>query len=127
MQLLCVLGTLLLPLDTLILECNNFVLEVSDGLSLKLKVEGEDIPHRCGVHQHKRKHALSEETEHLHVLYHLQQPQKLAHDDLSRVSREQDVGERHTLTQSRVKWVHGWEQPQRSEHHLVRVLLAEGV
>jgi hypothetical protein len=25
---------------------------VSNGLSLKLKVEGEDIPHRCGVHQH---------------------------------------------------------------------------
>jgi hypothetical protein len=23
--------------------------------------------------------------------------------------------------------VHAWEQPQRSEHHLIRVLLAEGV
>jgi hypothetical protein len=28
---------------------------------------------------------------------------------------------------SRVKWVHGREQPRRSEHHLVRVLLAESV
>jgi hypothetical protein len=48
-QLLCELGMLLVPLDTLILECNKLLLE---GLSLKLKVEGEDIPHRCGVHQH---------------------------------------------------------------------------
>jgi hypothetical protein len=31
------------------------------------------------------------------------------------------------LTPSRVKWVHGQEQPQRSEHHLVRVLLTKGV
>jgi hypothetical protein len=51
-QLLCELGMLLVPLDTLILECNKLLLEVSNGLSLKLKVEGEDIPHRCGVHQH---------------------------------------------------------------------------
>jgi hypothetical protein len=51
-QLLCELGMLLVPLDTLVLECNKLLLEVSNGLSLKLKVEGEDIPHRCGVHQH---------------------------------------------------------------------------
>jgi hypothetical protein len=51
-QLLCQLGTLLVPLDTLILKRNKLLLEVSNGLSLKLKVEGEDIPHRCGVHQH---------------------------------------------------------------------------
>jgi hypothetical protein len=52
-QLLCELGTLLVPLDTLVLKCNNLLLEVSNGLSLKLKVEGKDIPHHCGVHQHK--------------------------------------------------------------------------
>jgi hypothetical protein len=51
-QLLSELGTLLVPLDTLILKRNNLLLEVSNGLSLQLKVEGEDIPHRCGVHQH---------------------------------------------------------------------------
>jgi hypothetical protein len=43
------------------------------------------------------------------------------------LSCEQHVGERHTLMPSRVKWVHGREQPQRSKHHLVWVLLAEGV
>jgi hypothetical protein len=52
-QLLCELGTLLVPLDTLVLKRNDLLLEVSNGLSLKLKVEGKDIPHRCGVHQHK--------------------------------------------------------------------------
>jgi hypothetical protein len=52
-QLLGKLGTLLVPLDTLILKRNNLLLEVSNGLSLELKVEGKDIPHRCGVHQHK--------------------------------------------------------------------------
>jgi hypothetical protein len=51
-QLLRELDTLLVPLDTLVLKCNNLLLEVSTGLSLVLKVEGEDIPHRCGVHQH---------------------------------------------------------------------------
>jgi hypothetical protein len=51
-QLLCELGTLLVPLNALVLKCNNLLLEVSNGLSLVLKVEGEDIPHRCGVHQH---------------------------------------------------------------------------
>jgi hypothetical protein len=45
-QLLCELGTLLVPLDTLILKRNNLRLEVRNGLSLKLKVEGKDIPHR---------------------------------------------------------------------------------
>jgi hypothetical protein len=45
-ELLCELGTLLVPLDTLVLKCNNLLLEVSNGLSLVLKVEGEDIPHR---------------------------------------------------------------------------------
>jgi hypothetical protein len=51
-QLLCELGTLLVPLDMLILKRNKLLLEVSNGLSLELKVEGEDIPHHCGVHQH---------------------------------------------------------------------------
>jgi hypothetical protein len=51
-QLLRELGTLLVPLDTLILKRNQLLLEVSDGLYLILKVEGEDIPRRCGVHQH---------------------------------------------------------------------------
>jgi hypothetical protein len=51
-QLLCELGTLLVPLDTLILKSNKLLLEVSNGLSLKLKVESKDIPHRCGVLQH---------------------------------------------------------------------------
>jgi hypothetical protein len=51
-QLLCELGTLLVPLDTLVMKCNKILLEVSNGLSLKLKVESKDIPHRCGVHQH---------------------------------------------------------------------------
>jgi hypothetical protein len=50
-QLLCELGTLLVPLDMLFLKRNKLLLEVSNGLSLELKVEGEDIPHRCGVHQ----------------------------------------------------------------------------
>jgi hypothetical protein len=118
---------LLVPLDTLVLKCNNLLLEVNNGLSLELKVKGEDIPRHRGVHQQKRKHNLSGETEHLHVVDRLQQPQKLTHGDLWRVSREQHVGERHTLTLSRVKWVHGWEKPQRSEHHLIQVLLAEGV
>jgi hypothetical protein len=45
-ELLCELGTLLVPLDTLVLKCNNLLLEVSNGLSLVLKVEGEDIPYR---------------------------------------------------------------------------------
>jgi hypothetical protein len=52
-QLLCELGTLLVPLDTLVLKRNNLLLEVSNGLSLELKVEVKDIPHHCGVHQHK--------------------------------------------------------------------------
>jgi hypothetical protein len=43
---------LLVPLDTLILKRNNLLLEVNDGLSLKLEVKGEDIPHRRGVHKH---------------------------------------------------------------------------
>jgi hypothetical protein len=51
-KLLCELGTLLVPLDMLILKRNKLLLEVSNGLSLELKVEGEDIPHHCGVHQH---------------------------------------------------------------------------
>jgi hypothetical protein len=51
-QLLGELGTLLVPLDTLVLKHNNLLLKVSNGLSLVLKVEGEDIPHRYGVHQH---------------------------------------------------------------------------
>jgi hypothetical protein len=51
-QLLGELGTLLVPLDTLVLKRNNPLLEVSNGLSLVLKVEGEDIPHRYRVHQH---------------------------------------------------------------------------
>jgi hypothetical protein len=42
-QLLREPGTLLVPLDTLVLKCNNLLLEVSNGLSLVLKVEGEDI------------------------------------------------------------------------------------
>jgi hypothetical protein len=52
MQLLCELGKLLVPLDMLVLKRNKLLLEVSNGMSLKLKVEGKDIPHRCGVHQH---------------------------------------------------------------------------
>jgi hypothetical protein len=51
-RLLRELGTLLVPLDTLVLKRNNLLLEVSNGLSLVLKVEGEDISYRCGVHQH---------------------------------------------------------------------------
>jgi hypothetical protein len=51
-QLLRELGTLLVPLDTLVLKRNNLLLEVRKGLSLVLKVECEDIPHRCGVHKH---------------------------------------------------------------------------
>jgi hypothetical protein len=51
-QLLCELNMLLVPLDTLVLKRNKLLLEVSNGLSLKLKVKGKDIPHRCGVHQH---------------------------------------------------------------------------
>jgi hypothetical protein len=51
-QLLGELGTLLVPLDTLVLKRNNLLLEVSNGLSLVLKVEGEDIPHHYGVHKH---------------------------------------------------------------------------
>jgi hypothetical protein len=51
-QLLGELGTLLVPLDTLVLQRNKLLLKVSNDLSLMLKVEGEDIPHRCGVHQH---------------------------------------------------------------------------
>jgi hypothetical protein len=42
-QLLRELGTLLVPLVTLVLKCNNLLLEVRNGLSLVLKVEGEDI------------------------------------------------------------------------------------
>jgi hypothetical protein len=38
-QLLCELGALLVPLDTLVLKCNNLLLEVSKGLSLELKVK----------------------------------------------------------------------------------------
>jgi hypothetical protein len=41
-QLLCELDTLLVPLDTLVLKRNNLLLEVSNGLSLELKVEGKD-------------------------------------------------------------------------------------
>jgi hypothetical protein len=41
------------PLDMLVLKRNNLLLEVSNGLSLELKVEGKDIPHCCGDHQHK--------------------------------------------------------------------------
>jgi hypothetical protein len=52
MQLLRELGTLLVPLDTLVLKRNNLLLEVNDGLSLKLEVQGEDIPHRRGDHQY---------------------------------------------------------------------------
>jgi hypothetical protein len=52
-QLLGELGMLLVPLDTLILQRNNLLLEVSNDLPLVLKIEGNDIPHRCGVHQHK--------------------------------------------------------------------------
>jgi hypothetical protein len=84
---------------------------VSNGLSLVLKVEGEDIPHRCGVHQHNSEHTLSGKTKHLHVVHRLQQPQKLVHNDLWRVRREQHVGERDTLTLIRVEWVYGREQP----------------
>jgi hypothetical protein len=51
-QLLRELGTLLVPLDTLVLKRNNLLLEVRNGLSLVLNVKGEDIPHHCGVHQH---------------------------------------------------------------------------
>jgi hypothetical protein len=51
-QLLRELSALLVPLDTLVLKRNKLLLEVSNGLSLKLKIEGEDIPHRRGVHQH---------------------------------------------------------------------------
>jgi hypothetical protein len=51
-QLLRELGTLLMPLDTLVLKRNNLLLEVNDGMSLKLEVEGKDIPHHRGVHQH---------------------------------------------------------------------------
>jgi hypothetical protein len=51
-QLLCELGTLLVPLDMLVLKRNNLLLEVNDGLLLKLEVKGEDIPHRRGIHQH---------------------------------------------------------------------------
>jgi hypothetical protein len=51
-QLLHEIGTLLVPLNTLIMKRNNLLLEVNDGLSLKLAVEGEDIPHRRGIHQH---------------------------------------------------------------------------
>jgi hypothetical protein len=51
-QLLGELGTLLVPLDTLVLQRNKLLLKVSNDLLLMLKVEGEDIPHRCGVHQH---------------------------------------------------------------------------
>jgi hypothetical protein len=36
-QLLCELGTLLVPLDTIILKRNKFLLEVSNGPSLKLR------------------------------------------------------------------------------------------
>jgi hypothetical protein len=48
-QLLRELGMLLVPLDKLVLKRNNLLLEVSSGLSLKLKVEGEDIAHCRGV------------------------------------------------------------------------------
>jgi hypothetical protein len=51
-QLLCEFCTLLVPLNMLVLKRNNLLLEVNDSLSLKLDVEGEDIPHRHGVHQH---------------------------------------------------------------------------
>jgi hypothetical protein len=51
-QLLCEHGTLLVPLDTLVLKRNKLLLEVNNGLSLKLKVESQDIPHHYGVHQH---------------------------------------------------------------------------
>jgi hypothetical protein len=51
-QLLRELGTLLVPLNALVLKRNNLLLEVSNGLALILKVKGEDIPHRCGVHQY---------------------------------------------------------------------------
>jgi hypothetical protein len=43
-QLLCELGTLLVPLNTLVLKRNKLLLEVSNSLSSKLTVEGEDIP-----------------------------------------------------------------------------------
>jgi hypothetical protein len=43
-QLLYVLATLLVPLDTLVLKCNNLLVEVSGSLPLELKVKGEDIP-----------------------------------------------------------------------------------
>jgi hypothetical protein len=126
-QLLRELGTLLVPLNALVLKCNNLLLEVSNGLSLVLKVEGEDIPHHCGVHQHDLEHTLSGKMEHLHVVHRLQEPQKLAHNNRWRVYHEQHVGERETLSPSRVEWVHGREQTQRSEHHHVWVLLAESV
>jgi hypothetical protein len=51
-QLRCELSTLLVPLKTLVLKRNKLPLEVNNGLALKLKVESEDIPNRCGVHQH---------------------------------------------------------------------------
>jgi hypothetical protein len=51
-QLLGELGTLLVPLDMLVLKRNKLLLEVNTGLSLKLKFEGKDIPHRHGVHRH---------------------------------------------------------------------------
>jgi hypothetical protein len=70
-QLLRELGTLLVPLNTLVLKRNNLLLEVSNGLSLILNVEGEDIPHRCGVHQHNREHTLGGKTKHLHGLHRL--------------------------------------------------------
>jgi hypothetical protein len=37
-QPLCELGTLLVPLDTLVLKRKNLLLEASNGLSLELKV-----------------------------------------------------------------------------------------
>jgi hypothetical protein len=90
-QLLCELGTLLVPLDTLVLKRNNLLLEVSNGLSLKLKVEGK--PSSLWSPSTQVRHTMSGKMKHLHVVHRLQQSQKLVHNNLWRVRREQYVGE----------------------------------
>jgi hypothetical protein len=42
-QLLRELGTLLVPLNALVLKCNDLLLEVSNCLALVLKVKSKDI------------------------------------------------------------------------------------
>jgi hypothetical protein len=82
------LSTLLVPLKSLVLKCNDLLLEVSNGLALVLKVKSKDIPHRCGVHQHNGEHTLSGKTKHLHVVHRLLEPQKLTHNNRWRARRE---------------------------------------